>query len=98
MPYPRMARKFNRIYERARSPKHIIPADYARDAFVLFSDLYARSLSHYKEKGFKLIVLGDSEECWENNFDRIRARYEQVIKKEIDLAIISPGRSKRSSK
>ncbi len=80
MSYPRMTRKFKRIYERARSPKHLIPADYAKDAFVLFSDqhkgdgssaddfkenadLYARALSHYKGKGFKLIVLGDSEEC-----------------------------------
>jgi len=106
-----MTRKFNRIYERARSLKHIIPADYAKDSFVIFSDqhkgdgssaddfkhnadLYARALSHYKEKGFKLIVLGDSEDCWENGFDRILARYEQVLKKEIGLAITTPDQKK----
>jgi len=111
MSYLRMMRKFNQIYDRASSPERLIPADYAKDAFVLFSDqhkgdgsnaddfktnagLYVKALSHYEEKGFKLIVLGDSEECWENGFDRILARYEQVIKKEIDLAVTAPNQKR----
>ncbi len=106
-----MALKFNRIYEQARSSKHLIPADYAKDSFVLFSDqhrgdgssaddfkdnadLYVKALSHYQEKGFRLIVLGDSEECWENNFDRILIRYEQVMRKELDLAVTTPNGKK----
>jgi UDP-2,3-diacylglucosamine pyrophosphatase LpxH len=106
-----MTRKFNRIYERARKPQHLIHADLANDSFVLFSDqhkgdgsnaddfrenaaLYKQALFYYEERGFKLIVLGDSEECWENNYSRILAQYSNVIKKEIDLALTTPQKKK----
>lgn len=111
MSYARMARKFNRIYRVARRPEHLIPADLAKDAFVLFSDqhkgdgsgaddfkenaaLYMQALSYYEKMGFKLVVLGDSEECWENSYGRILAQYRDVIKKEIDLAVATPQQKK----
>lgn len=34
----RMERKFNRIYKKASSPKNMIPVDWDRDFFVIFSD------------------------------------------------------------
>jgi UDP-2,3-diacylglucosamine pyrophosphatase LpxH len=111
MSYPRMARKFNRIYERARKAGHLRTVDLDRDAFVVFSDhhkgdgssaddfkenaaLYMQALWHYQERGFKLIVLGDSEDCWENSYGRILAQYGPVIKKEIDLAAATPHQKK----
>jgi len=111
MSYLRMARKFNRIYRRARRPEHLIQANFADDSFVLISDqhkgdgssaddfkknaaLYNQALSYYGEKGFKLVVLGDGEECWENGYDRIIAHYGDVIKKEIDLALTTPQKKK----
>jgi UDP-2,3-diacylglucosamine pyrophosphatase LpxH len=106
-----MARKFNRIYEWAHKPEHLITADMAKDSFVLLSDqhkgdgsnaddfkenaaLYNQALSYYEERNFKLINLGDSEECWENTYDRILTQYERIIKKEIDLAITAPQQNK----
>lgn len=111
MSYSRMARKFNRIYARARKAGYLRPVDLGKDAFVLFSDhhkgdgssaddfkenaaLYMQALCHYQERGFKLIVLGDSEDCWENSYGRILAQYGPVIKKEIDLAAAASQQKK----
>jgi predicted phosphodiesterase len=107
MSYARMARRFNKVYARARRPGQLIPADFAKEAFVIFSDqhkgdgsgaddfrdnaaLYLRALSFYKEKGYKLVVLGDSEECWENSFGAILSRYGDVIRTEVAMAVATP--------
>jgi predicted phosphodiesterase len=107
MSYTRMTRRFNRVYARARRPGHLIPADFAKDAFVIFSDqhkgdgsgaddfrdnatLYVRALSFYKERGYKLVVLGDNEECWENSFGVILSRYGDAIKTEVEMAVLTP--------
>ncbi len=58
----------------------------AADDFRENADLYTEALSYYAERGFKLILLGDSEECWENTIDPILKRYGSIIRKEIDLA------------
>lgn len=56
------------------------------DDFKKNADLYSLALSHYKEKGFRLILLGDNEELWETNMEKILARYRALIEKEIDMA------------
>jgi UDP-2,3-diacylglucosamine pyrophosphatase LpxH len=64
------------------------------DDFKDNAALYMQALSFYEQMGFKLIVLGDSEECWENSWDRILAQYSGVIKKEIDLAVATQQQRK----
>jgi predicted phosphodiesterase len=106
-----MTLRFSRIYKHARRPEHLIPADFGRDAFVIFSDqhkgdgsgaddfkanagVYKRALTHYAAAGFRLIVLGDSEDCWECRLDRIFRLYGDLIQREIDLAVRTPARQK----
>ena len=64
------------------------------DDFKENAGLYMQALCHYQERGFNLIVLGDSEECWENSYRRILAQYGPVIKKEIDLAAAASPQKK----
>jgi UDP-2,3-diacylglucosamine pyrophosphatase LpxH len=64
------------------------------DDFKENAALYMQALCHYQERGFKLIVLGDSEDCWENSYSRILAQYGPVIKKEIDLAAAASPQKK----
>jgi len=59
----------------------------AADDFQKNVFLYEAALSYYKEKGFKLIVLGDNEELWENRYDQILSMYRDLIMKEIDMAL-----------
>lgn len=59
----------------------------AADDFKENADLYEAALSYYAERDFRLIILGDSEECWENAIDPILERYGSIIQKEVDLAV-----------
>ena len=58
----------------------------AADDFKKNASLYETALSFYQKKGFKLIVLGDNEELWENHYDQILPHYQELIKREIDMA------------
>jgi UDP-2,3-diacylglucosamine pyrophosphatase LpxH len=58
----------------------------AADDFKKNAALYERAVAHYQSKGFKLIVLGDNEELWENHYDQILPHYKALIQKEIDMA------------
>jgi len=60
------------------------------DDFKKNADLYATALAAYAEQGFKLIVLGDSEELWENSFEQVLVRYEDLIRNENALALTGP--------
>jgi UDP-2,3-diacylglucosamine pyrophosphatase LpxH len=56
------------------------------DDFRKNADLYSLALSHYEEKGFRLILLGDNDELWETHIDRILKTYRPTIAKEISMA------------
>lgn len=66
----------------------------AADDFKKNVRLYEQALSFYANRGFKLIVLGDNEELWENRFDQILPHYRKVIEKEIDMSIESAHKKK----
>jgi len=59
----------------------------AADDFRKNWQLYDHALSFYKDRGFRLIVLGDNEELWENRFDQVQSHYKDLIAKEIEMAV-----------
>jgi len=61
------------------------------DDFKKNARLYETALSYYEEKGFKLIVLGDNEELWENHYNKILENYRNLIQKEINIALEFTG-------
>jgi len=56
------------------------------DDFKKNADLYATALDFYAKKNYRLIVLGDSEELWENRFSHVWENYDHIIKREVSLA------------
>lgn len=66
----------------------------AADDFKKNALLYEAALSYYKEKGFKLIVLGDNEELWECNYDQVLTIYRKLIEKEIEISLVSSNQKK----
>lgn len=56
------------------------------DDFKKNAALYDRALSHYEDRNFRVILLGDNEELWETRIDRILGRYRAIIAKEIRLS------------
>lgn len=59
------------------------------DDFRKNAGLYSAALDFYAAKNSRLIILGDSEELWENRFPRVWAHYGRLIKREISLAPMS---------
>lgn len=66
----------------------------AADDFKKNAVLYESALSFYKEKGFKLIVLGDNEELWECSYDQILTIHREIIEREIEIALVSSNQKK----
>jgi len=64
------------------------------DDFRKNASLYDFALSYYKKNGYKLIVLGDNEELWENHYDHILVNYKALIEKEIEMALEGPDNKK----
>jgi UDP-2,3-diacylglucosamine pyrophosphatase LpxH len=56
------------------------------DDFKKNASLYASALDYYRQNNFKLIVLGDNEELWENRYDQIYPHYKDIILQEIHMA------------
>jgi UDP-2,3-diacylglucosamine pyrophosphatase LpxH len=56
------------------------------DDFQKNADLYTAALSFYKDEGYSLIVLGDNEELWENQYEQIHLHYRKTIQQEIEMA------------
>lgn len=97
-----MARKFARLKEQANLPGKVLPlepedryvvfSDHHKgdgsgaDDFKKNAYLYLQALNYYAQEKFKLIVLGDSEELWENNIQSILNNYADIIRLEIKLA------------
>jgi|Deesub1362A_J573_1020465.scaffolds.fasta_scaffold00293_8 UDP-2,3-diacylglucosamine pyrophosphatase LpxH len=101
-----MTRKFNRLKKIALLPDNILPlssencyvvfsdhhkGDGSRaDDFKKNAELYLAALSYYSQEGYKLLVLGDSEELWENDIQSILKYYDDIINQEIKLAPSTP--------
>ncbi|NOR14370.1 MAG: hypothetical protein GQ544_01565 [Candidatus Aminicenantes bacterium] len=64
------------------------------DDFKKNAALYTIALNYYAEHKFKLIVLGDSEELWENSMEQVLEHYESLIRDEITLALEGPDGKK----
>jgi UDP-2,3-diacylglucosamine pyrophosphatase LpxH len=56
------------------------------DDFKKNADLYAAALAYYKNQGYTLVVLGDNEELWENQYEKILLFYREIIQQEIEMA------------
>jgi UDP-2,3-diacylglucosamine pyrophosphatase LpxH len=52
------------------------------DEFRLCKDTYVAALRHYHAQGFRLVLLGDVEELWENRFSEVIAAYRDVLEAE----------------
>jgi len=97
-----MSRKFNHLNRLSTSPDKILPfspdkryvifsdqhkGDGSRaDDFKKNAELYFSALSYYEQEGYELLVLGDSEELWENDILSIFNNYSDIIRQEIQLA------------
>lgn len=53
------------------SDQHIGDGKRGSDDFQVNRDVYLKALNHYFENGFFLISVGDNEELWECDFDKI---------------------------
>lgn len=54
----------------------------AADAFRQCEAAYRTALTHYRDRGFTLVLLGDVEELWEQGFDAVARRYADVLRLE----------------
>lgn len=53
------------------SDQHIGDGKWGSDDFQRNREIYYTALNHYYENGFNLISVGDTEELWECDFDKI---------------------------
>jgi hypothetical protein len=49
------------------------------DAFPQCEAAYRAALTHYRDRGFTLILLGDVEELWEQGFEEVRLSYAELL-------------------
>lgn len=61
------------------------------DDFQRSERAYCAALGYYLEAGFKLFVLGDAEELWEENPDTVLRCYKEVLELEADFAQPNAG-------
>jgi UDP-2,3-diacylglucosamine pyrophosphatase LpxH len=55
------------------------------DDFLRCERAYAAALGSYLERGYRLLVLGDAEELWENRPEGVLAAYDDVLRLEADF-------------
>ncbi|MFQ6036983.1 MAG: metallophosphoesterase [Candidatus Aminicenantales bacterium] len=90
----------NRIPFSAETDRIVVFSDHhkgdgsAADDFLKNAAVYSEALSHYRSEGFRLVVLGDNEELWENRIDQILPHHREVIQQEIAMAPESPDGKK----
>ncbi len=89
----RRARKpENRLPLDKDSDRYVIFSDHhkgdgsAADDFKKNAVLYEIALDHYAAEGFRLLVLGDNEELWENSYPQVRGLYGDLIAREVEMA------------
>jgi hypothetical protein len=84
--YRKAQKPENTIPFRNKEDRYVFFSDHhkgdssAADDFKKNASLYDTALSFYQKKGFKLIVLGDNEELWENHYDQILPHYQELIR------------------
>lgn len=64
------------------------------DDFKKNAELYAMALAFYRKQGYALIVLGDNEELWENQYEEILLFHRKIIQQEIEMAPEAPDKKK----
>ncbi|HEX9631769.1 MAG TPA: metallophosphoesterase [Gemmatimonadales bacterium] len=90
-----IARDLTRVLEDPATPRRALdvrgPHRYAilsdqhkgardkADAFRQCEPAYVAALTHYRDHGFTLILLGDVEELWEQGFEEVAAHYGEVL-------------------
>jgi UDP-2,3-diacylglucosamine pyrophosphatase LpxH len=90
----------NRIPINLETDRFVLFSDHHKgdatpaDDFRKNAELYNIALSFYKEKGYSLIVLGDNEELWENQYEQILHQYRKTIQQEIEMAPETPDKKK----
>jgi hypothetical protein len=62
----------------------------AADDFKKNAALYTIALDHYTAEDFRLLVLGDNEELWENSYPQVRVLYDALIAREVEMAPEGP--------
>jgi UDP-2,3-diacylglucosamine pyrophosphatase LpxH len=63
------------------SDQHKGAGDHA-DEFVACVPTYMSALAHYNTNGYRLVLLGDVEELWENNFREVVKAHRAVLEAE----------------
>jgi hypothetical protein len=95
---PAIARDLTRVLEDPATPRRALdvrtPLRYAilsdqhkgardkADAFRQCEAAYRAALTHYRDHGFTLVLLGDVEELWEQGFDEVARHYAEVLRLE----------------
>jgi UDP-2,3-diacylglucosamine pyrophosphatase LpxH len=64
------------------------------DDFNKNAELYANALAFYRKQKYTLIVLGDNEELWENQYEKILLYHRKIIQQEIEMAPEAPDKKK----
>ena len=62
----------------------------AADDFVPCKDNYLAALAYYLENDYSLILLGDTEEFWENTLKKVLTKYKDVL--EVERKFHDPGK------
>jgi UDP-2,3-diacylglucosamine pyrophosphatase LpxH len=90
--YQRASRPECRLAFNIHQDRYVIFSDHHKgdgsgaDDFKKNAPLYDSALSFYQEQGYRLIVLGDNEELWENSYRRVHSQYQSLITREISMA------------
>jgi hypothetical protein len=63
------------------------------DDFQRCERSYNAALAYYNHVGYRLVVLGDVEELWENSFEEVSGKYEATLR--LEAAFHSDGRYTR---
>ena len=98
--YSQAKKKENRYPFDSNNERLVLFSDHHKgdlspaDDFKKNAILYDATLSYYKKEGYKLLVLGDNEELWENRLDQILENYRALIAKEIEMALESPDKKR----
>ena len=95
---PAIARDLTRVLDDPATPRRALdvrtPLRYAilsdqhkgardkADAFRQCEAAYRAALTHYRDHGFTLVLLGDVEELWEQSFDEVARHYAAVLRLE----------------
>jgi UDP-2,3-diacylglucosamine pyrophosphatase LpxH len=98
--YNNAKKRENRIPIDFGSDRFVIFSDHHKgdaspaDDFWKNAELYALALAFYRKNGYALIVLGDNEELWENQYEEILQHHRKIIQQEIDMALEAPDKRK----